>query len=136
MGRASMSEERLLEALEAWNTRDPDRVLAYFADGCAYHASFGPELQGRSYVGRDTVREGVRQFFARYPDGRFVGTTVFVAGDRGAAEWTFVATGDGGKPFEVRGADLFAFEDDLIKVKDAFRKARETAPEPSRPRGR
>ena len=113
-----MTEERLAEALEAWNTRDPDRVVAYFAADCSYHASFGPEPLGRSYVGRDAVREGVRLFFERYPDGRFEGTEVFVAGDRGAAEWTFVAA-----DVRVRGADLFEFDGDLIRTKNAFRKS-------------
>ena len=113
-----MTPERLAEALEAWNTRDADRVLAYFADDCAYHASFGPELMGRSYVGRDAVHEGVRAFFERYPEGHFEATEVFVAGDRGAAEWTFVA-GD----LRIRGCDLFEFEGDLIRTKNAFRKA-------------
>ena len=36
-----------------------------------------------------------------------------VAGDRGAAEWTFRATGDDGAAFEVRGCDLFEFDGDL-----------------------
>jgi uncharacterized protein (TIGR02246 family) len=112
-----VTAERLAEALEAWNTRDPDRVVAYFADDCAYHASFGPELLGRSYENRDAVREGVRAFFERYPDGRFEDTEVFVAGDRGAAEWTFVAEG-----VRVHGCDLFEFEGDLIRTKNAFRK--------------
>lgn len=112
-----MTAERLAEALEAWNTGDADRVLAYFADHCSYHASFGSELYGRTYEGRDAVREGVRAFFERYPDGRFEDTTVFVAGDRGAAEWTFVA-GD----VKIRGCDLFEFDGDLIRTKNAFRK--------------
>jgi uncharacterized protein (TIGR02246 family) len=115
-----VTAERLAEALEAWNTHDPDRVLAYFADDCSYHASFGPELLGRSYAGRDAVREGVRLFFERYPEGRFEGTEVFVAGDRGAAEWTFVAGG-----LRLRGCDLFEFEGDLIRTKNAFRKLAE-----------
>ncbi len=117
-----VTAERLAEALAAWNTHDPERVLAYFADDCAYHASFGPELLGRSYVGRAQVLEGVGAFFERYPDGRFEDTGVFVAGDRGAAEWTFVATEADGGELRVRGADLFAFEGDLIRTKNAFRK--------------
>jgi ketosteroid isomerase-like protein len=112
-----VTAERLAEALAAWNEGNPDRVLAYFADDCAYHASFGPELLGRSYVGRAEVLEGVRAFFERYPDGQFEDTRVFVAGDRGAAEWTFVAG-----ETRVRGCDLFEFDGDLIRVKNAFRK--------------
>jgi ketosteroid isomerase-like protein len=117
-----VTADRLAEALAAWNTRDAERVLAYFADGCAYHASFGPEPMGRSFVGRDEVLEGVRRFFERYPDGRFEDTEVFVAGDRGAAEWTFVATEADGAELRVRGCDLFEFEGDLIRTKNAFRK--------------
>jgi taurine dehydrogenase small subunit len=114
--------ERLLEALAAWNTHDAEQVLRWFADDCAYHASFGPELLGESYLGRARVLEGVRRFFERYPDGRFEDTRVFVAGDRGAAEWTFVATGPDGATQHVAGCDLFEFDGDLIRVKNAFRK--------------
>ena len=117
-----MTADRLSEALAAWNTHDAERVLTYFAEDCAYHASFGPELLGRSYVGRDQVLDGVRRFFERYPDGRFEDTAVFVAGDRGAAEWTFVATDADGSERRVRGADVFEFDGDLIRTKNAFRK--------------
>ena len=117
-----MTPERLAEALAAWNTHDAERVLAYFAADCAYHASFGPEPLGRSYAGRGEVLEGVRRFFERYPDGRFEDTEVFVAGDRGAAEWTFVATEAAGGVVRVRGCDLFEFDGDLIRTKNAFRK--------------
>ena len=117
-----MTAERLAEALEAWNTRDAEEVLRWFADDCAYHASFGPEPLGRSYVGRAQVLEGVRRFFERYPDGRFEDTELFVAGDRGAAEWTFVATEADGSQLRVRGCDLFEFDGGLIRTKNAFRK--------------
>jgi len=112
-----VTAEQLAEALEAWNSHDAEQVVRWFADECGYHASFGPELLGRSYFGRDAVLEGVRAFFERYPDGRFEETTVFVAGDRGAAEWTFVADG-----VRIRGCDLFEFEGELIRTKNAFRK--------------
>jgi ketosteroid isomerase-like protein len=117
-----VTPDRLREALDAWNTHDAGRVLAYFAQDCAYHASFGPELLGRSHVGRAQVLEGVRRFFERYPDGRFEDTELFVAGDRGAAEWTFVATEVDGSELRVRGADLFEFDGSLIRTKNAFRK--------------
>jgi ketosteroid isomerase-like protein len=121
-----MTPERLAEALAAWNTHDAERVLAYFTADCSYHASFGPEPRGRSYTGRGEVLDGVRRFFERYPDGRFEDTEVFTAGDRGAAEWTFVATEANGAELRVCGCDLFEFDGDLIRTKDAFRKQRES----------
>jgi ketosteroid isomerase-like protein len=121
-----MTEARLHEALAAWNTGVADRVLEYWSDDCIYHASFGPELLGRSFVGREGAREGIQLFFDRYPDGEFTDTEVMVAGSRGAAEWTFRATGDDGEAFALRGCDLFEFDGDLIRIKNAFRKVRET----------
>jgi hypothetical protein len=119
---AAMTEVRLLEALEAWNSHDPESVLEYFVDeGCTYHASVGDEPLGRTYVGREDVRRGVEQFFSTYPDGRFVDTEVVVAGDQGSAEWTFVFSRNGTQ-VQIRGCDLFEFEGDLIKTKNAFRK--------------
>jgi ketosteroid isomerase-like protein len=118
----AMTEERLLEALEAWNSHDVDRVLAFMVDDATYHASVGDEHLGRTYVGREQVREGVERFFATYPDGLFTDTEVVVAGDQGSAEWTFVFSRNGTQS-RIRGCDLFEFEGDLIKTKNAFRKA-------------
>src|SRR5688572_33107393 len=102
----TMTAERLAEFGEAWNLHDPDALMAYMADGCSYQASFGPDLEGFNYEGRDAVREGFARFFARYPDGTFSDSRVFVAGDRGASEWTFTATGPDGVRTSVRGCDL------------------------------
>jgi ketosteroid isomerase-like protein len=115
-----MTETRLLEAAAAWNTGDADRVLEYFSDDCVYHASFGPDLMGRTFTGRDAAREGIQAFFDRFPDGVFSDTEVMVAGNRGASEWTFRAADT-----ELRGCDLFEFDGDLIRVKNAFRKIRD-----------
>jgi ketosteroid isomerase-like protein len=119
-----MTEARLAAFGEAWNTHDADDVLGYFAEDCVYHASFGPELLGRTFVGREAVREGVAAFFAAYPDGRFSDAVNVVCGERGFSEWSFSATGLDGEPFTLRGCDLFTFDGDRIKEKNAFRKLR------------
>jgi ketosteroid isomerase-like protein len=122
----AMTAERLAEFGEAWNRHDPDLLMTYMADDCSYQASFGPDVDGRHYQGRQAVREGYARFFQQYPDGVFSDSGVFVAGDRGASEWTFSATGADGKHFSVRGCDLFEFAGDRIRRKDAFRKQRST----------
>ncbi len=119
-----MTPERLAEFGEAWNRHDPDLLMTYMHDDCSYQASFGPDLEGRDYQGREAVREGFARFFDRYPDGHFSDSRVFVAGDRGASEWTFTATGPDGERASVRGCDLFEFSGDKISRKDAFRKQR------------
>lgn len=118
----AMTPGRLAEFGEAWNHHDVDLVMSYMAEECAYYASFGSTPSGTSYVGREEVREGVRRFFEAYPDGKFRDSSVFVAGDRGAAEWTFVATNPDGTVMRTRGCDLFEFEGEMVRTKDAFRK--------------
>jgi hypothetical protein len=44
---------------EALNRRDLDAVTSYFAGDASYQASAGPELEGRSFHGRDAVRAGL-----------------------------------------------------------------------------
>ena len=113
----TMTSERLDAFMDAWNAHDVEGIVGFFADDCEFHASVGPELMGASYAGRDEIRKGVTAFFERFPDGRFEDASAWVAGDRGASEWTFVSGGAA-----VRGCDLFEFEGDRIRVKNAFRK--------------
>jgi uncharacterized protein (TIGR02246 family) len=119
-----MTSERLSEYLTAWDEHDADRIVALMTEDCVYHASAGPELLGATAVGRDAVRSAVTAFFERLPDARFADVDTFVAGDRGAAEWTLVWTDAEGRRQELRGCDLFEFRGDLVHTKNAFRKAR------------
>jgi uncharacterized protein (TIGR02246 family) len=120
----AMTTERLDAFMDAWNAHDVEGIVSFFADDCVFHPSVGTELMGGTYVGKDEVRRGVAAFFERYPDGRFEDASAFVAGDRGASEWTFVCTGPDGAEVAVRGCDLFEFQGEKIRVKNAFRKNR------------
>jgi ketosteroid isomerase-like protein len=119
-----MTLERLEAFLQAWTDHDLDVIVECFTEDGVFHASVGPELMGATYRGREDVRRGVQAFFDRYPDGRFEDSSAWVAGGRGAAEWTFVSTGPDGAEVATRGCDLFEFEGDRIRVKNAFRKTR------------
>ena len=121
----TMTNERLDAFMDAWNAHDVEGIVSFFADDCEFHASVGPELMGASYAGRDEIRKGVTAFFEKATnrfyrnkgDGKFEDATSWVAGERGTSEWTFTS-GD----TAVRGCDLFEFEGDRIRVKNAFRK--------------
>ncbi len=119
-----MTEEQLTEFMDAWNTRDVDAIAGAFTEDGIFYASVGPELMGATSVGPDAIRKGVEAFFERFPNGRFEDTTLVVAGDHGSAEWTFVVTTSDGQNVATRGCDLFEFEGDKIRVKNAFRKAK------------
>src|SRR5689334_18336506 len=115
-----MDEEKLRRFGEAWGRGDLDTLMTFIAEDCVYSASVGPE-PGEAFRGREAVRAGFAEMLAHDADAEAKGGPVFVCGDRGTAEWSFVYA-EGNRRVEVRGCDLFEFSGDLIKRKDAFRK--------------
>lgn len=108
----------MLEAIGAWERADVETLMDYITDDCVYITTTGPD-PGTRYEGRAAVREGFSAVL-RTDDhlvGRFSDPTV--VGDRGFVEWT-LSTPEGLLCY--RGCDLFQFEDDRIRRKDAFRK--------------
>jgi ketosteroid isomerase-like protein len=120
----TMTLERATEFGNAWNSGDADFVASFFADDGVYHASVGPDHLGKSYVGNEEIRRGIKAFFERFPDGRFENLKVVVAGDLGSFEWDFVATDASGKSVTTAGCDLLTFRGDKVISKNAFRKAK------------
>ncbi|HEX7778658.1 MAG TPA: nuclear transport factor 2 family protein [Vicinamibacterales bacterium] len=116
-----MTIERLLAFGDAWNRGDVDDIMSYFAGECTYYASVGPE-PGRTYEGREAVRQGVIDMLAYDRGGRSKAGAAFVADKRGVAEWSYEFTAGDGTVTAIRGCDVFEFEGDLIRRKDAFRK--------------
>ncbi len=114
---------------QAWNDHDIDALMDFMADDCAFHAVAGPDLLGRSFIGREQVREGFQLAWQNFPDAAWLDGTHFVVGDRGVSESTFVGTraADGAR-IEARMVDVFTFKDGKIAVKNAFRKDRPAQP--------
>ena len=109
---------------DAWNRHDIDALMSFMADDCAFHAVAGPDLLGRSFVGRDAVREGFQLAWQTFPDAAWLDGDHFVHGDRGVSESTFSGTKADGTRIEARMVDVFTFRDGKIAVKNAYRKDR------------
>jgi len=116
-----MTIERLLAFGDAWHRGDVDDIMSYFAAECTYHASAGPE-PGRTCRGREAVRRGVIDMLAYDRGGKSKTGPAFVVDERGVAEWSYEFIAIDGAVTVVRGCDVFEFEGDLIRRKDAFRK--------------
>ena len=109
---------------KGWNAHDLDALMTFMTDDCVFETAGGPEAFGTRHTGRDRVRDGFQQVFARFPDVRFRNTRHFVAGDRGVSEWTFTGTGVDGRAVEVDGCDLFTFRAGKIALKSSYLKNR------------
>jgi ketosteroid isomerase-like protein len=70
------------------------------------------------------VREGLGIRFTDIPNVLYASDDHFVAGDRGASEWTMSGTTTDGDPVDVCGCDLWTFRDGLIVRKTSFWKVR------------
>ena len=121
---AGVTVADLQEFAAAWNRHDIEALMSYMAEDCAFHAVAGPDMLGRSYVGRAEVREGFELAWKTFPDAAWVDGEHFVAGNRGVSESTFKGTRGDGARIEARMVDVFTFRDGKIVVKNAYRKDR------------
>ena len=112
----------------AWNRHDIDALMGFMTDDCVFHAVAGPELFGRTFRGRDAVREGFQLAWQTFPDAAWLDADIFIAGDRGVMESTFRGTKADGTRIEARMVDVFRFRGDKIACKNAFRKDRPALP--------
>ena len=123
-------EERRLTMLRqiahAFDTHDLDAIMAWFADDTIFETPRGPEAYGRRAVGKAAVRQAFSDRFTGIPDVRYTDDDHFVAGDRGASEWTLSGTTSEGERLQFRGCDLWTFRDGLVVRKDSYWKIRTT----------
>lgn len=120
----TVTVKTLQEFGDAWNSHDLDALMSFMSDDCEFHAVAGPDLMGRSFIGREAVREGFKAAFVAFPDAAWLDGEHFVVGDKGVSETTFKGTKADGSRVEARMVDVFTFRDGKIAVKNAYRKDR------------
>ena len=121
---ATSDLERMLdEWAMAWSSidnKDPERVLALFADDCVFEdVTFGVVARGK-----EELRSLVNRAFAAAPDFTYGVTSRFAASQWAAIEWVMSGTHKGdwpgmpatGKRFSsVRGASILELEAGKIR---------------------
>jgi ketosteroid isomerase-like protein len=105
---------------DAFNRHDLDTIMSFFTDDAVFDSPRGPDPFGHRFEGKAAVREGLAARFSGIPDVHYGDDDHFVAGDRGASEWTLTGTASDGVHLEVRGCDLWTFRDGLVARKDSF----------------
>ncbi|MGW6499516.1 nuclear transport factor 2 family protein [Nonomuraea angiospora] len=117
----AMTIERLAEFGAAWRDKDLDRLMGFMTDDCVFLASVGAE-PGTTFRGRAEVRRGFELMLAYDTGFESHEGLPFIAGDRGAGQWSYTRTDENGRVHRVDGCDLYEFDGDQIRVKNAYRK--------------
>jgi ketosteroid isomerase-like protein len=116
--------ETLEAIMDAFNAHDLDAIMDFFAEDAVFETPRGPEPCGRRLDGKAAVRNGLAARFTGIPDVQYGDGDHFVAGNRGASEWTLTGTTTDGERIEVRGCDLWTFAGGLVTRKDSYWKIR------------
>ena len=98
----------------AFNSRDVDRILAFFADDCTFLMARGPEADGRRVRGKEAVRRVLADRFKVIPDMRWDHVDGFICGNRAVSVWMVTGQGKNGERLNYRGCDIYEFRGDKI----------------------
>lgn len=103
---------------EAFNRQDVDAVMAAMTDNCVFENT-NPPPDGARYAGRAAIRSIWEKFFGSNPGARFETEEIFAVGDRCVVRWVYRKMKDG-KPWHLRGVDLFRAEDGKVAEKLSY----------------
>ena len=111
----------LLEAIgNAFNRHDVDAIIGFFAEDGAFDNAMGPDIYGRRYVGKDTLREFFGQLMATCPDIQWNPIDNRVSGNKGFSEWRRQCTLPDGTKQDWLGLDIFTFRSGKVIKKDTY----------------
>src|SRR5262245_52382673 len=86
-GRA-VTLELMHEIMAAFNSRDVDRIVSYFAEDCTFMMSNGPEVVGRAVKGKVALAKVLGDRFKIIPDMRWDPIYDHVYGNNAVSVWT------------------------------------------------
>jgi ketosteroid isomerase-like protein len=111
----------LMRAISAaFNSRDVDRIVGFFAEDATFYLARGPEPVGRTLRGRETIRRALADRFKQIPDMRWDHKEYVLAGDRALSVWTVTGKGADGEALNYQGCDIYTFRDGKILAKDTY----------------
>jgi ketosteroid isomerase-like protein len=102
----------------AFNHHDVNAVMDSMTEDCVFENT-SPAPDGARVEGAVAVRAYWEKFFANNPDAWFDAEDIFAAGDRCVVRWIYRKTKDG-KPWHLRGVDVFKVRDGKIAEKLAY----------------
>ena len=120
MSTAGPTPELMKAINAAFNARDVDRIVGFFAEDATFMMARGPEPCGRRVHGKEAIRKVLADRFKVIPDMRWDHIDVFVAGPRAVSVWMVRGEGKDGEKLEYQGCDIYEFRGDKILNKDTY----------------
>ena len=102
----------LMKAISAaFNSRDVDRIVEFFAEDGVFCLARGPETVGRTLAGKAVIRKALADRFAVIPDMRWENEQYIIApeADRAISIWTVRGKGSDGEDLNYQGCDIYTF---------------------------
>ncbi len=122
------SIDLLLHINAAFNSRDVNRIMAFFAEDATFLMARGPEPCGRRVRGKAAIGQVLADRFKVISDMRWDHIDHFVTGNRAVSIWTVTGTGADGERLDYQGCDIYEFRGDEILNKDTYWKLVEQRP--------
>ena len=122
------SIDLLLQINAAFNSRDVNRIMAFFAEDATFLMARGPEPCGRRVRGKAAIGQVLADRFKVIRDMRWDHIDHFVTGNRAVSIWTVTGTGADGERLDYQGCDVYEFRGDEILNKDTYWKLVEQRP--------
>ena len=111
----------LMKAINAaFNSRDVDRIMEFFAEDCTFLMARGPEPVGRRVHGKAAVRKVLADRFRIIADMRWDHVEQIVTGSRAITVWMVTGRSRDGEALNYRGCDIYEFRGDKILNKDTY----------------
>ena len=119
-----MVTQELMKAISAaFNSRDVDRIVSFFAEDGVFCLSRGPEPVGRTLKGKAAIRKALADRFVQIPDMRWENEEYILApqDNRAISVWTVRGKGSDGEELNYQGCDIYTFDrNDKIVHKNTF----------------
>jgi ketosteroid isomerase-like protein len=112
----------LMKAISAaFNSRDVDRIVSFFAEDGVFCLARGPETVGRTLAGKETIRKALADRFKVIPDMHWENEEYILAGDRAISVWTVRGKSADGEDLNYQGCDIYTFnKEGKISHKNTF----------------
>jgi ketosteroid isomerase-like protein len=119
-GGGVVTEKLMKDISAAFNARDVDRIVSYFAEDGTFLMARGPEPDGRRVKGREAIRKVLSDRFKVIPDMRWDHIEYVIAGNRAVSVWMVRGKGADGEDLNYKGCDIYEFRGDKILNKDTY----------------